>query len=199
MSLARAALGLILVPATLIVLAPAPSALAAEGEALRHHVTLSAGYAQHLANEFDGGLKHCAQGQFAYRYSVTPKVDLSIDGRSVMASEDVDVSGTPGTFSHTTSYFGPGARFGGTTGNVRPYMQANVFFARETVRIEVDGSGSDASESGAGFGIMGGADIRLSTLLSLPIEASFLYAKPANDTSSLGVQAGVTFNFGIMP
>ena len=201
MSLVRAAFGLILVPATLIVLAPAPSAFAAEGEMARHHFTLGAGYAQHTAEEFDaGGLNPGAQGQFAYRYSVTPRLDLSIDGRSVMASEDVDLGGgETGQLSHTTAYFGPGLRFGGTTGSVRPYVQANVYFARETVRLEMDGGGTDASETGAGFGIAGGADIRLSNLLSLPIEATFLYSKPASDASSLGMQAGLTFNFGMMP
>jgi hypothetical protein len=117
----------------------------------------------------------------------------------VIASQDINVLGEDGTFTHTTSYFGPGVRFAGATGGVRPFVQANVYFARETVRIEFGNAGSDASENGAGFGIAGGADIRLSRLLSLPIEANYLYAKPENDASSLGMLIGLTFNFGVMP
>jgi outer membrane protein with beta-barrel domain len=201
MSLVRAALGLILVPATLVVLAPTPCALAAESTPARHHFTLGLGYGQHTAEQFEvDNLKSGIQGQFGYRYSVTPKLDLTFDGRSLTASDEFeDTNGDTWTYSHTAAYFGPGVRYGGTTGNVRPYMQANVFFAKETVRLESGDFGSDASESGAGFGLAGGADIRLSNLLSMPIEANFLYAKPENDVSSLGIQAGLTFNFGMMP
>ncbi len=182
------------------VAAPPRPAQAAEDGPRRHHITLGAGYARHLADEFeDDGLEDCVSGQFAYRYSVTPTLDLALDGRSVTATEDVQVLGEDGEFSHTSSYFGPGVRFNGAAGSVRPFLQVNVFFARETVRLEVGNSGSDASENGAGFGVAGGADIRLSRLLSLPIEANFLYAKPENDLTSLGMQVGLTFNFGVMP
>lgn len=200
MPFARPAFVLTLAAAGLTLLASAPRALAAEAEAKRHHLTLGAGYARHLDDSFkEDDLQDCASGQFAYRYTVSPHVDLAIEGRSVMASQDVVVLLENGEFSHTASYFGPGVRFQGAAGSVQPYVQASVYFARETVRLDVGNTGTDTSEDGVGFGVAGGADIRLSRLLSLPIEVNYLYAKPENDVSSLGLQLGLTFNFGRMP
>jgi len=171
---------------------------AASHEAMRNHITLGLGVARHLSDDFeDSGLETGALGQLSYRYSLNPSWDLCIDGRSMMTSDNVydedfaiDVD-----FQHDTSYFGPGVRWSSGTGSVRPYLQANVFFVTETARIDFGDLSSEADEDGAGFGLMGGADIRISRLLSLPVEASYLYGKPENDVSSLGMSVGLTFNF----
>lgn len=180
-------------------------ALAATHEPMRHHITLAFGFGQHLSDDFDDtDLDMAGMGQFAYRYSLNRSVDLSIDGRSIMASDEAQI-GIGGTFyeaelEHETSYFGPGVRWSSGEGGVRPYLQANVFFVEETATSRIDNVSTSVSESGAGFGLMGGVDIRLSRLLSLPVELNYLYAKPADvDVSSLGMSVGLTFNFTPLP
>lgn len=44
-----------------------------------------------------------------------------------------------------------------------------------------------------------GADIRASNLISIPIQGEFVYAKPADDVTGVGVSVGITFNFGGLP
>jgi len=186
---------------TCATLATPPPAQAAPHEPMINHATLGLGFARHLSDDFkDSGLENGGQGQLAYRYSLNQSVDLCLDMRSMMASDEVtatDESGNPIAvkFESETSYYGPGVRWSSGAGGVRPYLQANVFFVKETGRVELGDISIDASEDGAGFGLMGGADIRLSRLLSLPIEATYLYGKPEVDVSSLGMQVGLTFNF----
>ncbi len=191
----------LVVAAGLIIASALPGlAQAAEHEPMRNHITLGFGVARHLSDDFeDSGLETGGLGQLAYRYSLNPSWDLCIDGRSMVTSDEVtdDTGGFPSEVDvqHDASYFGPGVRWSSGTGSVRPYLQANVFFVTETLRYDFGSISTDADEDGAGFGLMGGADIRLSRLLSLPVEASYLYGKPENDVSSLGMSVGLTFNF----
>jgi len=190
--------------ALLVALSAPALALAAPHEPMRHHLTLGYGFARHISDDFeDTGLETGGVGQFAYRYSLNPGWDLALDWRSVNTSdESVETGGgTPFEidYEHRVAYFGPGVRWSSGSGSVRPYLQANVFFVTETLRVEIDGIGGDASEEDAGFGLMGGADIRLSQLLSIPLEVSYLYGKPDLDVSSLGMSVGLTFNFKPLP
>ncbi len=180
-------------------------ALAATHEPMRNHITLGFGYGQHLSDDFDDtDLESGGIGQLAYRYSLNRTVDLCVDARSFMASDEAQI-GIDGTFydvdfSHDTSWFGPGVRWSSGEGGVRPFVQANVFFVSETTKIEVLGLSDEETNDGAGFGLAGGADIRLSRLLSLPLELSYLYGKPEDlDVSSLGMSVGLTFNFTPLP
>jgi hypothetical protein len=171
---------------------------------MRHHATLGLGFARHVSDDFeDAGLETGLQGQIAYRYSLSRSVDVCLEGRSFWTSDE-EVSTEPGGTSelrneHETLYFGPGIRWSAGGGAVRPYLQGNVYYTRETLRIELDGQGGDESEDGAGFGLMAGVDIHLSQMFSLPVEANFLYGKPERDVSSLGMQAGITLNFQPLP
>jgi hypothetical protein len=171
---------------------------------MRHHLTLGLGFARHVSDDFeDAGLETGLQGQVAYRYSVSRHYDVCLEGRSFWTSDEEVFTEPGGTGAlrneHETLYFGPGVRWSSGDGPVRPYVQANVYYARETLRIELDGQGGDATEDGAGFGLAAGADIHLSRMFSLPVEANFLYAKPERDVSSLGMQAGITYNFVPLP
>ncbi len=173
---------------------------AAPYEPMRNHITLGLGVARHLSDDFeDSGLETGGLGQLSYRYSLNRSWDLCIDGRSLMSGDEItdDTGGFPieVDVTHDASYFGPGVRWSSGEGSVRPYLQANVFFVTETLRYDFGDISTDADEDGAGFGLMGGADIRLSRLLSLPLEVSYLYGKPENDVSSLGMSVGLTFNF----
>ena len=171
---------------------------------LRHHLTLGLGFARHVSDDFeDAGLETGLQGQIAYRYSLGRRYDLCLEGRSFWTSDEEVFTEPGGTNSvrneHETLYFGPGLRWSGGDGPVRPYLQGSVYYMRETMRFELDGQGGDASQDGAGFGLVAGADIHLSQMFSLPVEANFLYGKPERDVSSLGMQAGITYNFVPLP
>ena len=187
--------------AVLMLLTPAV-AFAAPHEPMRNHITLGFGVARHVSDDFeDTGHETGGVGQLSYRYSLNPGWDLCLDTRSTMTSDEVfdDDLGGDIEFEHSASFFGPGARWSSGQGSVRPYLQANVFFVTETTRIEFGGLSSEVDDDGVGFGLMGGADIRLSRLLSLPLEASYLNGKPENDVSSLGMSVGLTFNFTPLP
>ena len=180
-------------------LAPALAA-AADFSPTRNHITLGFGMGRHVSDDFeDSGLETGTMAQLGYRYTLNQNFDVCFDLRTTQTGDTQMVDDGFGTyemhFEHDTSWYGPGARWMAASGKVRPYMQANVLYVTETVRAEVDGDGGSASESGIGFGFMGGIDIPLTSTLSIPIEANYMYGKPENDVSSLGMQAGLTFNF----
>ena len=205
--------------ATIVLAGTLPAiAFAATHEPMRNHITLGFGYGRNLSDDFEDpelNLETGGIGQLAYRYSLNRSVDLCVDARSFMAGDQAQI-GVDGIFyevdlSHDTSWFGPGVRWSSGEGGVRPYLQANVFFVEEKTTIEILNVSEEQSNDGVGFGLAGGADIRLSRLLSLPLELSYLYGKPSgsddfvadisysSDVSSLGMSVGLTFNFTPLP
>jgi len=189
-------------PAVVVLLvALASPASAVDTTPMRHHLTLGLGVAHHLSDDFDdSGVETGALGQFAYRYSLHGSVDLTLDGRSVFASDEVGTEiFTTVDVEHDASWFGPGVRWNGSAGAVRPYLQGNVFFVTETLTFDSGDVETSTDETDVGFGVMGGVDIRLGRLLSLPLEVAYLYGKPENDVSALGMSAGLTFNFTPLP
>ena len=163
----------------------------------RHHISFGLGYAKLLSNdmkdEFTGiDFTNAAHAGLAYRYSLTPEIDLSFDSQAT-ASQD-EFAGVKLTL--TNSFVGPGVRLYATMASPRPFVQANVFFVREKAEAEHNGVKVTGSETGAGFGITGGIDIQMSPLLSLPLTVHYLNAKPADDVSGLGFNVALAFNFG---
>ena len=59
-----------------------------------------------------------------------------------------------------------------------------------TIEAEQGGVSISSSES------FGGVDIPLTTLLSLPLEANYMYAKPSDDVSGFGFSVALAFNWG---
>ena len=165
----------------------------------RHHITLGIGYTKMLSDDFKDeasnvDLTNAANAELAYRYSLNSQCDLSIDSRATASAETyqgVDLTAT-------VSYFGPGLRFR-PAGAAPLYLQGNVFFVNEEAEAQQGNLTYKVTDSGIGFGVMGGVDLRISSLLSVPIEMNYLYAKPADDTSGLGFTVGLAWNFGQMP
>ena len=186
-----AALALLLVPAL-----PVPS----RAENHRHHLGLALGYQKLLSDDLkdetvDLDFTNAGFGAIAYRYSVLPNLDLSLDLRSTVSFQtvsDVDLT-------LTTSFFGPGIRLISPNEGTRPFVQANFFAVSEDIELEQGGVKISGSESDVGFGICGGVDLRASNLISIPIEVNYMYGKPADDISGVGINVGLTFNFGQMP
>ena len=75
-------------------------------------------------------------------------------------------------------------------------MQASFFLVSEEVEFEYQDVTVSADDSGIGFGVFAGVDIRASNLISIPIQGEFVYAKPEDDVSGIGATIGITFNFG---
>jgi hypothetical protein len=177
-------------------LAGAALATPALAQGKKHHIQIGLGYHKHLSDDLKdpllGDYTDAGLGVLAYRFSLSPMVDLTFDSRATIHSEDfegVDVS--------LHNYFvGPGVRVGAPTGSVRPYGQANFLFVTEKLEIQEDNTTLSVTENGAGFGLFGGVDVRASNLLSVPIEVHYLFGEPEDDVSGVGISAGLTFNFG---
>ena len=165
----------------------------------RHHITIGLGYSKLTSNDikddaFGIDFSNAGNGVFAYRYTLNPTIDLTVDTRGTASTDSqqgVDLW-------LLNSFFGPGVRWNPAVGGARLYLQGNFFFSNEEVEIQQGGATLSASEGGTGFGLFGGVDIPLSNLLSMPLEVNYIYAKPADDVSGVGVTIGLTFNFGQM-
>lgn len=172
----------------------------------RHHIGLDLGFFKSFSEDlkieepsgpFEPGLSvDFTSGLLSavnYRYSLNPYLDLAFEVRSWMSFQEwagVD-------FTLTSSFIGGGLRLNAGETAVRPYVQANIYSVQEKLSGEAGGFRAEAkSESGVGLGIIGGVDIRASNLISIPIEACFLLAKPADNVSGFGFASGINFNFG---
>lgn len=161
----------------------------------KHHITLGLGYHKFLSDDLKNDalgidLTDGFSGTLAYRLSVKNNLDVTVDAVSIHSSD--------GDLSSTVSFFGPGIRFISPKEGIRPYLQANFFFVSEDGEVDLGGSKLSFSDSGAGFGVSAGVDIRAGNLLSIPIEAEYKYAKPDDDVSGIGITTGLTFNFGVL-
>jgi outer membrane protein with beta-barrel domain len=181
----------------------------AQAENRKHHLSLTFGYFKYLSDDLkpsvdiDPGagttmvgadFTNGGSGALAYRLSLKPNLDLTLDAFGIVSQDDL--GGVDITLS--TSYFGPGIRLISPSEGMRPYVQANFYFVSEDLELEYSGITISGSESGVGFGISGGVDIRASNLISIPVEAHYLYSKPEDDVSGIGASVGLTFNFGMM-
>lgn len=176
----------------------------ASAENRKHHIGLTFGYQKFLSDDLKpvvdiGGsgptqldFTNAGVASLAYRFSLSPSLDLTLDMRAAASLDEV--GGIDVTL--TNSYFGPGIRLVGQNEGVRPFVQASFFFVDEELEFEYSNLRITASESGVGFGVFAGADIRASNLISIPIQGEFVYAKPEDDVTGIGASVGVTFNFG---
>lgn len=164
-----------------------------------HHIGIAFGYQKLLSNDLKDSVTgldftNAGFGALSYRYSLGPSVDLTLDARGTVSKQtEAGVN-----LTLTNSFFGPGVRFTSPTGSARPFVQANFLFAHEKAEAEYGGLVISGTDNGAGFGVSGGLDITASELVSIPIEVNYMYAKPSDDISGVGVNVGVTFNFGLM-
>lgn len=129
------------------------------------------------------GKWNASQFHGAFRASLGGGFDLSLDLRRLRIPRESEVQ--------QAVWFGPGVRHTGGAGSVRSFVQANVFAIKET--LEGNPYPGD-TQTGEGLGLVAGADIRLSDLVSIPVEASLLVETSDNGTSVLGVQAGLALH-----
>jgi hypothetical protein len=191
------------IPAALALGLFAAPSRAEEAQPTRHHLGIGLGYQRFVSDDLDdSGFEEAGLGSFAYRYSVSPAFDVAFDTRGTISSQDgsIDIGGTDvdADVHYTTSWFGPGVRYNFKPAGTRPYVQANFYFVDEGTTFDAGDVDVSTSENGIGFGFQAGMDIRLSRLLSLPIEMNFLTGNPENDLTSAGFDVGLTFNFGGM-
>lgn len=170
---------------------------AASAELHKHHITLAVGYQKYISDDLKDDatgvdFTNAGVGTLAYRFSLQPGLDLCLDSKAAASSDEL----LGADLTLTNTYFGPGIRFSGKSEGTTPYLQANIYLVSEEVEAEQNGVTVSASETGVGFGAALGVDIRASNLISIPIQAEFIYAKPEDDVTGIGASVGVTFNFG---
>jgi hypothetical protein len=173
----------------------------AEAANKRHHLALALGYEKLLSDDMkdeSAGIDFTdsGYGAFAYRFSLKSNLDLTMDFRGVKHKVDHTENIFGFDITLTNTYWGPGLRFISPNEGMRPYVQANFLLVRELVETESGGVTVSGHDNGAGFGVCGGVDIRAGNLLSVPIEVNYMYGKPNDDISGVGINAGLTFNFG---
>lgn len=167
----------------------------------RHHVSLGllgyfkagSGDFELPAYGFDGSVGQ--SGFLNYRYTFHRNLDIVADVRGWISEATVNAT----TITTTVAGFGAGVRYtaGGLGGIVFPYVQASVLSIGETVSGSAGSFTITASsDQGLGAAVAGGAELRLGRLVSIPVEAMYLFGKPADDVSGFGVTAGVSFNWG---
>lgn len=189
--------GRMLQNAALLILVGLVVASPAHAANKKHHIGFAIGYEKLLSNDVKDDatgidFSDAGYGAFQYRFSVQRNLDLTFDVRGAQSTD----SGGGVDFTLTNSYWGPGIRLISPKEGTRPYVQANFLFVREEAEAKSGGVTVTGHDTGAGFGISGGVDIRAGNLLSIPIEANYMYGKPADDISGVGVNVGLTFNFG---
>jgi len=165
----------------------------------RHHITIGLGYTKLVSDDVKDSatgvdFSDAANGVLAYRYSLNPTLDLTVDSRGTASSQSV----LGVDLWLLNSFFGPGVRWNPAIGGGRLYVQGSFFLSNEEVELEQGGTTISSSESGTGFGVFGGVDIPLSSLLSMPLEVNYIYSKPADDVSGVGFTIGLAFNWGQM-
>ncbi len=182
----------------------------ARAESKAHHITVGAGYFSLLSDDLrfsatgpigqDLGTADLTSGGLAairYRYSLTRLLGLTFEGRATTKSGDIPFA-VHDEYDMTvrTYWFGPGIQISPALRQFRPYGQASLLLVTESLRTEHAGRSGTESDTSVGFGVCAGMDIRVSDLLSVPLELGYAYGKPAADVSGIGASAGLTFNFG---
>jgi hypothetical protein len=177
-----------------------PGAVCAES---RHHIAIQLGYTKLTSDQLkDASLgvdfTNAFSGTLQYRYSLTPQFDGTIDSRATVSTSTATdpFSGQSLDLTLTNNYFGPGVRWNLSPQAPHPFLQANFYLVSENFEADVNGTKVSNSDSSAGFGVSGGVDFPISKLLSIPVEVHYLYGKPADDVSGVGLQVGLAWNFG---
>jgi hypothetical protein len=128
-----------------------------------------------------------------YRQTRTPNVDLVFDlhgWRSSSSSQGLEVA-------LSVAAIGFGARYTDNqlSPSIHPYVQATVARVIEWARVSGGGQSFSDNVGSFGFCVDVGAELRLSRLISIPVEVEYLYGKPGDDVSSVGVAAGISLNW----
>jgi len=171
----------------------------------RHHISLGfLGYFKSTSGDFElpeyGIDGSDGVGEVInYRYSFDQNIDLAVDAHGWISEVEGSILGFPYKIETTAIGLGLGIRYnlGNAGGRIFPYVQANVYSVTETVKASVGAfSEEERSDPAIGFGANGGIEIKLGKLISIPIDAYYMYGKPSDDISGYGVTTGISFNWG---
>ena len=133
---------------------------------------------------------------FNFRYSLTPVVSLVIDFRTwLLGGGTIDLPAV----DLGSSFFGIGIRVNGKYKRVKPFLQVSTYLVTENVDFEsgISENGNIFSEDGIGIGLSTGLDIKVSELISIPVEIIYIGTDgdDIDNLSGYGLSAGVSFNF----
>jgi hypothetical protein len=189
--------------AILAVALASPPALASAAEPKRVHAGVALGTANGVAHAPDGGDLFPVESfalRILYRVTVSPRVDLTFEGRAQwMGVDSAALEEPPGfLYGDEITLVGPGVRWklGRDTEAIRPFAQGAVFLVHESIQGIEGQPGAHPTAFGPGLGGAVGVEWRFLAGLSLDVEGYALYARPRRDVSSTGLLAGLTFHGG---
>ena len=142
-------------------------------------------------SHLDFDLTNALLETYNFRYSLTPVVSLVIDFRTWNAGD--------GNIVVRSNFFGIGIRVNGKYKRVKPFLQVSTYLVTENVDFEsgISENGNIFSEDGIGIGLSTGLDIKVSELISIPVEIIYIGTDgdDIDNLSGYGLSAGVSFNF----
>ena len=147
----------------------------------RNHIGIRGGFYKALSDDlvqdpFD--LTNTMLLGYNFRCSLTPVVSLVIDFRTTHLQQSQVV---------TSRFTGIGIRVNGKDGQVKPFLQVSTYLVTE----------EDYGGHGIGIGLSTGLDIKVSELISSPVEIIYI-GTDGDDMDNLswfGLSAGVSFNY----
>ena len=120
-----------------------------------------------------------------YRWSLNPLVEFGVEVRTWHSYRTRESGG-----------YGAGIRLNGSRrargGRLMPYLQGNIHHIQQD-RVNRE----TPFEEGLGFSLAGGVDVRVTDLISLPLEAMYVGTRGdhIDDVSGIGLSIGLNFNF----
>jgi len=147
-------------------------------------------------SHLDFDLTNALLETYNFRYSLTPVVSLVIDFRTwLLGGGTIDLPAV----DLGSSFFGIGIRVNGKYKQVKPFLQVSTYLVTENVDFEsgISENGNIFSEDGIGIGLSTGLDIKVSELISIPVEIIYIGTDgdDIDNLSGYGLSAGVSFNF----
>ncbi len=171
---------------------------AAAGDLTRLHLTIAAGSTAQPSADLrlqDLGLdfRNALNVSFESRCSIDERWDV------VLSAQDDEAVAKPEGYEDAemtlSSWFdGLGLRWYPTRSALRPFVQANVCYVRETIGLDQFGDWQAQGRSGAGVGLAAGVELLATWRFSIPLKVQALFAKPAENVSGVGFNVGLTYN-----
>lgn len=176
----------------------------AEVQWKKYHIGIQGGYFKAVSEDLKSDvtdLTNAGFGSFNFRYSLKSSIDLVLDAKSWFSGDSGDIN-FGGIYFETFEletrnlFLGFGVRGSITHLIVKPFIQGNIYFVKGVVR----GFGKE-DYTDIGFGMSGGVEVKITKLISVPLEVTFLTASSGEgklkkgDLSGVGISTGVNFNF----
>ncbi len=168
------------------------------GDLKRLHLTIAVGSTAQPSADLrlqDLGLdfRNALNVSLESRWSINERWDVTLVAQDNEAEEKPE--GFEDAEMTLSSWFdGLGLRWYPTRSSLRPFVQAEVHYVRETIGLRQFGDWQAHGRSGAGAGLAAGVELLATWRFSIPVKVQALFAKPAENVSGVGFNVGLTYN-----